>query len=335
MLRATLGRTGLEVNKDGFGALPIQRISVPEAGALLGAALDGGINFFDTARGYSNSEEKIGLALGARRDEFVLATKTPATTAEDFWRDSETSLGFLKTDHIDIYQFHTPPFCPLPGDGTGLYEAMEQARAQGKIRFIGITNHRLPVARQAVESGLYDTLQYPFNYLSGQEEQDLVRLCAERNVGFIAMKALSGGLLTDVATSRAWLAQYPGAVPIWGLQRQSELDALFAAMGGEARLTDARMERIEADRKELSGSFCRSCGYCMPCPVGIQINQCARMGQLLRRAPAQDWLTEHWQAEMKRTTECVECGQCAKKCPYGLNPAQLIKASYADYLTFL
>ena len=199
MSNVTLGRTGLTVQKNGFGALPIQRISRDEAARLLQKALDGGMNFFDTARAYSDSEEKIGYALADRRDRFVLATKTAAKTAEEFWTDLHTSLNNLRTDHVDLLQFHNPSFCPRPGDGSGLYEAMLQAREEGKIRFISITNHRLAVAREAVESGLYDTLQFPFNYLATPEEIDLTQLCRERNVGFIAMKALSGGLITSSA----------------------------------------------------------------------------------------------------------------------------------------
>ena len=179
MKTVTLGKTGITVNRNGFGALPIQRVSVEEAGRLLRKAFDNGIDFFDTARSYSDSEYKIGLALSDVRDKIVIATKTPSTTVEGFWKDLETSLSLLKTDYIDIYQFHNPAFCPKPGDGTGLYEAMLEAKAQGKIRHIGITNHRLAVAQEAVESGLYETLQFPFSYLASEKDEALVRLCAE------------------------------------------------------------------------------------------------------------------------------------------------------------
>ena len=164
MVNVTLGRTGITVQKNGFGALPIQRISRNEAAYLLQKALDGGFTFFDTARAYTDSEEKIGFALSSRRDRFFLATKTAAQTAEDFWNDLHTSLKNLNTGYVDILQLHNPAFCPKPGDGSGLYEAMCQAREEGKIRFLGITNHRLAVAREAVASGLYDTLQFPFSY---------------------------------------------------------------------------------------------------------------------------------------------------------------------------
>ena len=166
MKTMTLGSTGITVNRNGFGALPVQRVSVEEAGRLLRKAFENGIRFFDTARSYSDSEMKIGLALSDVRDQIYIATKTPSATVEGFWKDLETSLSLLKTDYIDIYQFHNPAFCPKPGDGTGLYEAMLEAKAQGKIRHIGITNHRLAVAEEAVDSGLYETLQFPFSYLA-------------------------------------------------------------------------------------------------------------------------------------------------------------------------
>lgn len=333
---AVLGRTGLAVNKDGFGALPVQRVARQDAVALLRNAEAKGIDFIDTARAYSDSEEKLGLAFGgAAWQKLVLATKTAATTEKAFWQDLETSLRLLKIDTIDIYQLHNPGFCPKPGDGTGLYEAMQKARQQGKIRFIGITNHRLKVAEEAVESGLYDTLQFPFNYLSSPQEQALVRRCAEKDVGFIAMKALSGGLITDVAASRAWLLAYENAVPIWGIQQQWELDALLAAMGGPDTLTDAQQAQIEKDIRQLAGEFCRGCGYCLPCPAEIEINNCARMSLLLRRSPAAGWLTPEWQARMARIEGCINCGQCKARCPYGLDTPNLLKRNYADYQTFL
>ena len=228
MQTVTLGRTGITVNKNGFGALPIQRVSADYAGMLLRKAYNAGITYFDTARSYSDSEEKMGLALSGVRGNIIIATKTPSTTVEGFWQDLETSLRLLKTDYIDVYQFHNPAFCPKPGDGTGLYEAMEEAKKQGKIRFIGITNHRLGVAEEAAASGLYDTLQFPFCYLATDRDIALVNLCKEKNVGFISMKGLSGGLLTNAAAAYAWQARFENTLPIWGVQRESELDEFIS-----------------------------------------------------------------------------------------------------------
>jgi aryl-alcohol dehydrogenase-like predicted oxidoreductase len=334
MMEAVLGRTGLRVNKDGYGALPVQRTEKKAAVALLRRALEGGINFFDTARGYTDSEEKLGAAFEGRRSGFVLATKTPAKNGEDLAGHLETSLHMLKTDYIDIYQFHNPPFCPKPEDGTGLYEAALKAREQGKIGFIGITNHRLAVAREAIESGLYDTLQFPFNYLSDEKEQALPLLCAENNVGFICMKALSGGLITDVAASRSWLADFKDAVPIWGIQRENELDALFAAQQGPAVLSPEQRRRIEADRAELAGNFCRACDYCQPCPAEIPISTCARMFLLLRRMPPDRYLTPEFAKEMDKIDDCLHCDHCKDHCPYGLDTPALLRKNLEDYRKF-
>ncbi|MBE6919656.1 MAG: aldo/keto reductase, partial [Ruminococcaceae bacterium] len=207
MQTVRLGRTNLQVSKNGFGALPIQRISMDEAVALLRRAYEGGIHYFDTAHVYSDSEEKLGCALHDVREHIILSTKAMTTTVEGFWEQLHTSLQRLQTDYIDIYQFHNPAFCPRPGDGTGLYEAMLEAKAQGLIRHIGITNHRLSVAEEAVRSGLYETLQFPFSYLASEKEEALVHLCQEHDVGFICMKALAGGLITRSDAAYAYLAQ--------------------------------------------------------------------------------------------------------------------------------
>ena len=224
MTKVTLGRTGITANKNGFGALPVQRVGFDQARTILRKAYDNGIDFFDTARSYSDSEEKIGYSLSDVRGRITIATKTPSTTAEGFWKDLETSLRLMKTDYVDILQFHNPAFCPKPGDGTGLYEAMEEARRQGKIRFIGLTNHRYHVAVEAIQSGLYDTIQFPFCYLATDREKALVQGCKEKNIGFIAMKALSGGLITNSAAAYAFEDQYDNVLPIWGVQREKELD---------------------------------------------------------------------------------------------------------------
>ena len=335
MTQVTLGRTGLTVNKNGFGALPIQRISRDEAAYLLRKALDAGIDFFDTARVYSDSEEKIGYALSARRKQFTLATKTMSADAEGFWNDLHTSLKKLNTDCIDIYQFHNPAFCPKPGDGTGLYEAMEQARKQGKIRFIGITNHRLAVAKEAVTSGLYDTLQFPFSYLATAEEIALVELCRAQNVGFISMKALSGGLIVNSAAAYTFQAKYDNVLPIWGVQRERELDEFLSYIDNPPQLTGALQTIINHDRNELAGDFCRGCGYCLPCPSQIDIPNCARMSLLLRRSPVEGHVSPAGQEKMARIDQCVHCNHCADHCPYGLNTPELLQRNYEDYKTFL
>ncbi len=329
-----LGRTELLVTKNGFGALPVQRVDMDTAATILRKAYDNGINYFDTARAYSDSEEKIGNSLADVRENIIISTKTMTKTVEGFWADLETSLEKMKTDYIDIYQFHNPPFCPKPGDGSGLYEAMLEAKEQGKIHHIGITSHSLAIAQEAVESGLYETLQFPFSYLASEKEEALVHLCKEKDVGFICMKALAGGLITRSDVAYAYLAQFPVA-PIWGIQKEWELDEFLSYNENPPALTEERLAYIAKEKEELAGEFCRGCGYCMPCPVGIEINNCARMSLLLRRSPAAGHLSESGQAKMKKIEDCIECGQCAAKCPYGLDTPNLLKKNYEDYKTFL
>ena len=331
MKEITLGSTGLRAVQNGFGALPIQRVSKEEAVALLRRARGGGMRFFDTARSYTDSEEKLGLAFGGAWDGLILATKTHAKTPEDFWRDLRTSLDKLRTDCIDIYQFHLADQCYRPGDGTGMYEAMLEAKAQGLIRHIGLTAHKLHVAQEAAASGLYETVQFPFSYLSGEKELELVRLCRDHQVGFIAMKALAGGLITRADAAMAFMDRFDNVMPIWGIQRMEELEQWLSFMEHTPTETEEMHEFFLQEQQALSGEFCRSCGYCMPCPVGIQINQCARMSLLLRRSPSATWLSERWQAEMARIPECLECRQCVSKCPYGLDTPTLLKHNYEDY----
>lgn len=330
-----VGKTGIEVNKHGFGALPIQRISEKEAIHLLRKAYDGGICFFDTARFYTDSEEKIGKAFTGMRTHVYIASKTMATNARDFQKDLETTLTNLQTDYLDLYQFHNPPFCPKPEDKNGLYEAMAKAVEKGTVRHMGITNHQLKIAHEAIDSGLYETLQFPFSYLSGVKELELVRKCATRDMGFIAMKALSGGLITHACAAAAFIAQYDHVLPIWGIQREEELDEFLGFIHSPPLMSEKINGFIKQERKELQGGFCRGCGYCMPCPVGIEINTCARMSLLLRRSPAALQLTKEVQEKMHKIEICLHCGQCSKKCPYELDTPALLQQNYEDYKNVL
>lgn len=335
MAKVRLGRTEIMAEKNAFGALPIQRISVEAAVKLLRRAYAQGVNFYDTARWYTDSEEKLGEAFEGMRDKIYIATKTGAATAEEFWRDLHTSLTNLRTDYVDIYQFHNPAFCPKPGDGTGLYEAMLEAKEKGMIRHIGITNHRLNIAHEAVESGLYETLQFPFSYLASEKDIELAEQCKAADMGFIAMKALSGGLITNSAAAYAFLAQYENVLPIWGIQREKELDEFLSYVENPPVLDEELSAVIARDREELLGDFCRGCGYCMPCPVGIEINNCARMSLLIRRAPSAAQLTPEMQEKMKRIEDCLHCGKCKSKCPYGLDTPGLLEKNYKDYCEIL
>ena len=331
MRQITLGSTGITVPQNAFGALPIQRVSTEMAVKLLRRAYEGGMRFFDTARAYSDSEVKVGEAFDGMREKVFIATKTGAKTPEEVRAQVETSLKNLRTDYIDIYQFHCADQCYRPGDGTGMYECMQELKKEGKIHHIGITAHKLYIAEEAVESGLYETLQYPFSYLSSEKEIALVKKCKEANMGFIAMKGLAGGLINRSEAAMAFMSQFDNALPIWGIQKEKELEEWLSYMAETPTMNEELTAYIEKEQKELTGEFCRGCGYCMPCPAGIMINQCARMSLMLRRAPSKAWLTPQMQAEMKKIEVCLHCNQCMKKCPYELNTPELLKKNYEDY----
>lgn len=328
-----LGKTNLEVNKNGFGALPIQRCSMDEAVEILKKAYDEGINFYDTAHFYTDSEEKMGKAFeDIPRENIYLVSKTAAETPEVFWSDLKTSLESLKTDYLDLYQFHNISFVPKEDDD--VYKAMLEAKEKEMIRHIGITTHKITFAHEAIESGLYETLQYPFSYLSGEEEIELVEKCKDLDVGFIAMKAMGGGLIKNSKASFAYINQFDNVLPIWGIQKLEELDE-FLSYNDTTVLTDDLKAEIEKDKEELGENFCRGCAYCMPCPEEINISLCARMSLWIRRFPAEPYLTEEYQEMMEHTKDCTECYSCTDKCPYELDIPELLKENYEDYQNVL
>lgn len=327
MRKVRLGRTGLMVTKTSFGALPIQRIPESESTKILRRAYEAGINFFDTAQFYTDSEAKIGAALSDVRDKIVIATKSATDSAEFVQKNLENSLRMMKTDYIDIYQLHNP--AELPNDD--IWEVLLRAKEQGKIRHIGITNHRDKLAMEAIKTGLFDTLQFPFCILSGESERELVRECESRDIGFIAMKAMSGGLITSARAAFAFLDQFPTVVPIYGVQKMKELEEFIALEENPPVLNDELRALIEAQKEGLSGDFCRGCGYCMPCPVGIEINQAARMSLMIGRAPYQQFVGKEWRKKMDLIKDCVGCGHCKAHCPYGLDTPNLLKRELERY----
>lgn len=331
-MKMRLGKTNLEVNKIGFGALPIQRRNMNDSIAILNKAYESGIDFYDTARFYTDSEEKLGKAFENVRSEIYLASKTSAETPEDFWKDLETSLKELRTDYLDLYQHHNISFCPKEGDE--MAKAMLEAKEEGLIKHIGITTHKITIAHEALDSGLYETLQYPFSYISGDEELKLVQECKELDVGFIAMKAMGGGLLKNAKASFAYMNQFDNVLPIWGIQHMSELEE-FLSFPSDLLVDDILKADIEEDKKELGDNFCRGCGYCMPCAEGINISLCARMSLWIRRFPTEPNMDEKTQETMKKTLDCIECYACVDNCPYELDIPQLLKENYEDYQNVL
>ncbi len=327
-----LGKTNLKVNKNGFGALPIQRRNEKDSIEILKTAYENGIDFYDTARFYTDSEEKLGKAFKNVREDICIASKTGSETPEEFWKDLETSLKELKTDYLDLYQFHNISFCPKKEDD--MYQVMLDAKNQGLVNHIGITTHRITHAYEALESCLYETLQYPFSYLSGETEIELVEKCAKMDVGFIAMKAMAGGLIKNSKASFAYINQFDNVLPIWGIQKLEELNE-FLSYDENTILTDELKADIKDDKKELGENFCRGCGYCMPCPEGINISLCTRMSLWIRRFPTEPNMDERTQKIMEQTNDCSKCYSCVDKCPYKLDIPALLKENYEDYINVL
>ena len=308
-----LGKTELIVSKPAMGCLPVQRCGEDDAVKLLRAAYERGITFFDTANAYTDSEKKIGLALSDVRDKIVLSTKSAAQDKAGVLAHIENSLRMMKTDYIDLFQFHQVTRVPDPDDPDGAMAG----------------------ALEAKRRGWFETMQFPFSYISSKRDLALAERCEKADMGYIAMKGLAGGLLgTNTRACHAFMNEYPNVVPIWGIQSMSELDNWIALADEDPVLDDNLRAAIDADRRELTGSFCRSCGYCMPCTVGIEIRQCARMNMLLRRSPWQQYMTEEWREKMNKINDCIECGKCSVRCPYQLDTPKLLKYMLKDYNEF-
>lgn len=331
-----LGRTGILVSRTSFGVLPIQRVDFDTARSILRRAVELGVTFFDTASGYSDSEEKIGYALSDLRDEIVIATKcSGATNRKEVLDRVEQSLRRMRTDQVDLLQLHNPKILPDPEDPESTYAGLIEAQKRGMTVHIGITNHSRETALEAVETGLYDTLQFPLSAISADEDFALADRCRELDVGFIAMKALCGGLLNNARLAFAGLRGREHVVPIWGIQKTEELEEIVNLEEEPPELTDELAEEIESERAALAGDFCRACGYCLPCPVDIPIPMAARMGLLIDRMPNERFRSPEWQEKMSTVEDCTNCRACASRCPYGLDTPALLQKNLAIYRRWL
>ena len=333
MEKTRFGRTGLMVSRTAFGCIPIQRISMDASDTLLRRAFEAGINFFDTARSYTTSEERLGRVFAPIRDQVFIATKSLAADPEGLRRDLETSLRNLRTDYIDLYQHHNPSTVAAPGDA--VYDTLLEFRRQGRIRYIGLTNHDLGRVLQAARSGHYDAVQYPLSPLSTDAELALIEVCRQADVGLLAMKALAGGLITDAGLSFTFLRQYENVVPIWGIQRPEELEEFIGYETQPPKEDDVWQTRLAHYRKELSGAFCRGCGYCLPCPAEIPISIAARMSLMLQRSHPDLYTTEEWREKIARVANCTHCRKCAERCPYHLDTPTLLAEERRKYNQFI
>lgn len=334
MRKIRLGKTELMVSSTAMGCLPVQRCDEEYAVKLLQAAYDGGINYFDTANAYTDSEKKIGLALSDVRDKIIISTKSAAKDRDGVLSHIENSLRMMKTDHIDLFQFHQVTEVPDPDDPNGAYAGALIAKERGWIDHIGVTSHRVNIAEDCIASGLFETLQFPFSYISNDRDLALAEKCKEADMGYIAMKGLAGGLLNNARACYAFMKGYDNVVPIWGIQKMDELEQWLALSREDPDMDTELDSFIRKDRQELSGSFCRSCGYCMPCPAGIEIYNCARMNMLLRRSLWQQYMTDEWREKMEKINDCIGCRSCASRCPYQLDTPNLLKYMLKDYREF-
>jgi predicted aldo/keto reductase-like oxidoreductase len=333
MKTVRLGATALEVSEIGFGGIPIIPLPREEAVAVIRHCLDLGITFFDTANMYPTSEEKLGIALKRHRGQVVIATKTAQRDARGAVEHLELSLRQLQTDRIDLYQLHNVSNedaleqVLAPG---GAYEAVAKARDAGKIRFIGISSHSIPTAIAALKTGLFQTLQFPFNFIENDPLQQLFPLAARSRVGIIGMKPLGGGLLERADLCFKFLQQHSGVVPIPGIRAQKEIDEIIELYRNPQPLSEADLKAIETIRSDVGERFCHRCEYCMPCPQGVQISSVLMLRPAAKRLSCENvkgWLG----AAMETVEKCVECGECEQKCPYNLPISELLKENLALY----
>ena len=329
----TLGKTGLRVSRMGLGGIPIQRIDAEAAKKLLDAVEAAGINYIDSARGYSVSEERIGLAIEGRREKFVLATKTMSRDREGMARDIETSLKNFRTDYIDLYQVHNPSLEQLeqvcaPG---GALEALLEAREAGKIGHIGLTAHKPEVFRRALELPWVETVMFPYNLVENQGTE-LMERARELNVGFINMKSLAGGAIEDARLALRFAAANPNvSVVLPGMYSPEEVAQNAAAVADASPLTEEELAKAEALRRELGASFCRRCGYCAPCTVNIDIPNNFIFHGYLSRYGLADWARGRYDALAAHASDCVACGACEEGCPYQLPIREMLKRVAADF----
>ncbi len=341
MDKIRLGKTGLEVTRVGFGGIPIQRLTEAEAIKVVHRVIDLGLTYIDTANGYTVSEERIGKAVkGRRREDVVIATKTGSRDPKEMEQHLDLSLKRLQTDYIDIYQFHQvgneDNYNKVMDPETGVYEVFEKARKAGKIRHIGVTSHQIDVAKKLVASDKFETMMFPFNFVTAEPATELLPLCRQHDVGFIDMKPLAGGMLYDAPVAFKWLFQYPDMVLIPGIQDVKEIDEIVALYEGDHVMTDDERARLEKLKDELGSRFCRRCDYCAPtCPQQIPISMVMTFPAFTRRMPAANLKGGFFGPAMEKATTCIECGECESHCPYGLPIRDMLKEHYDLYEKFM
>jgi len=334
MEKVRLGKSDLKVTRVGFGGIPIQRLTDAEAVAVIRRCLDLGINWIDTAHGYGSSEARIGQAIAGRREEVILATKSPARDPEGFRQQMALSFERLGVDYVDLFQFHNvstkEAYEQILAPG-GPLDIARKAQAAGRIGHIGVTSHSLELAQILVTSGHFETLMFPYNFVTREPEERLIPLCREHDVGFIAMKPMAGGLLEEASLAFKYLWQQPDLVSVVGIEHAKEMEEIVALEASGATLTAEEWQRIEALREELGTRFCRRCGYCQPCPQGIAISTVMNIKSFEQRFPPERMFGEWGERIMGTAETCIECGECESRCPYQLPIREMIKEYVAWY----
>ena len=322
-----LGKTGLEISRLGFGGIPIQKIDAEGTKALIGDMIKEGINFIDTARGYTVSEEYLGYALEGVREKFVLATKSMARTKEAMAKDIDISLNNLRTNYIDLYQVHNPSAADLKAvtASGGALEALFEAKAAGKIGHIGITLHSVDLFREAIELDWVETVMFPYNIVETQGEE-LIAKCAEKNIGFICMKPLAGGAIDDAELALRFIVSNPAVtVVIPGMADAAEIAQTVKSTSDTSPLTDSEIEKIAKIKDSLGTNFCRRCNYCAPCTAGINISGVFLFEGYYSRYDLKEWALSRYSSLPKTASDCIECGACEERCPYNLPIRQMLK----------
>ena len=328
-----LGKTGLKISRMGFGGIPIQRIDAAGTRKLCLQMKEAGINYIDTARGYTVSEEYLGEALEGIRDDFIIATKSMARTKETMAADIEISLKNLRTNYIDLYQVHNPNMAQLeqvmaPG---GALDALMEAKAAGKIGHIGLTAHAIEVFEKALELPWVETIMFPYNIVESQGEE-LIKACLEKNIGFIVMKPLAGGAIEDATLAIRYCLNNPAVtVVIPGMAEEKELQQNLAAANDVSPLNAEELANVEAIRKQLGTQFCRRCNYCQPCVKGINISGCFLFHGYLDRYGLADWARGRYATLPVKASACIECGACENRCPYNLPIRMMLKKVAKDF----
>lgn len=329
----TLGKTGLKISRMGFGGIPIQRIDAQGTKELIHKMADAGVNYIDTARGYTVSEEYLGYALEGVRDKFVLATKSMARTKDAMAADIEKSLGNLRTEYIDLYQVHNPSMEQLEqvmGEG-GALEALKEAQAAGKIGHIGLTAHSAAVFERALELGWVETIMFPYNIVESQGEE-LIARCKEKNIGFIAMKPLAGGAIENASLAIRYICANDNVtVVIPGMAEEKELEQNLRACLDASPLSEEERKEIAGIREQLGSNFCRRCNYCAPCTAGINIPSVFLFAGYLERYDLGDWARDRYNSLAVKASACVECGECETRCPYHLPIREMLKKCAQEF----